>query len=631
MSNPLRVAMISMHASPLACLGGVDSGGQNVYVMQVAKELAAQGHQVDIFTRRDAPGLPSAVSLAPGATVCHIEAGPQAFVPKEQFGPLVPAFVEGIAAHIRLTGAHYDLIHANFYHSAQTAMQLEERFGIPFIVTFHALGLVRREHQGAADGFPEERFAVERAAMARAAHIIAECPQDVDDMRRLYDADPAKMSVIPCGFSSDEFYPIPKAEARRTLNLPQDAFILLQLGRMVPRKGVDDVIRALGPLKARHGLEPLLVIVGGEAETPDPALSPELGRLMDIARQEGCPDQVIFTGRRERAALKWYYNAADVFISVPWYEPFGITPLEAMACGIPVIGANVGGIKYTVKNGVTGFLVPPRDPEAIAERAAHLHRYPDLRARLSVQAVQRVGRSFTWGQVAAQLAEVMQGVIAQRETTVIHQHNGALNHIDAQFRAAAHAIDRARHKLAPALVQAEAIMRASLAAGGKLLICGNGGSAADAQHFAAELVGRFRRAERPALPAIALTTDASILTAWANDCGFEEVFARQVEALGRPGDVLIGLSTSGQSPNVLRALEAAEAGGLATIALLGKDGGEAAHLAHLPLIVPEQDTAHIQQVHMVMLHLLCDLIEAPAEAWATPALGSLAPVSAAAD
>jgi D-sedoheptulose 7-phosphate isomerase len=151
-------------------------------------------------------------------------------------------------------------------------------------------------------------------------------------------------------------------------------------------------------------------------------------------------------------------------------------------------------------------------------------------------------------------------------------------------------------------------LRQALCDGRTVLVCGNGGSAADAQHFAAELVGRFTR-ERRAWPALALTTDTSALTAVGNDYGFDRVFARQVEAHGQPGDVLIGISTSGGSPNVLAAVETAKARGLVTIGLTGRDGGALGRAVDVHLNVPSPSTARTQEVHITLLHVLCDLVE----------------------
>jgi glycosyltransferase involved in cell wall biosynthesis len=180
---------------------------------------------------------------------------------------------------------------------------------------------------------------------------------------------------------------------------------------MVPRKGVDNVIRGFAMLVRKHGIAARLLIVGGESDEPDPTKTPEIGRLRQVALEEGVADRVEFTGRRGRSQLRYYYSAADVFVTTPWYEPFGITPVEAMACGTPVIGADVGGIKYTVQHCRTGFLVPPRAPEELGDRLSMIFRRPSLRMRMGAAAMQRANRRFTWPQVAAQIADVYEQVL----------------------------------------------------------------------------------------------------------------------------------------------------------------------------------------------------------------------------
>jgi D-sedoheptulose 7-phosphate isomerase len=182
------------------------------------------------------------------------------------------------------------------------------------------------------------------------------------------------------------------------------------------------------------------------------------------------------------------------------------------------------------------------------------------------------------------------------------------SHVRRHFERHQQAIALVAERLSGAIAGAAQAVAAALAQGNKVLVMGNGGSAADAQHLAAELVGRFLR-ERRALPAVALTTDSSILTAVGNDYGFDEVFKRQVEALARPGDVVIGISTSGRSNNVFHALTAANVLGCRTIGLLGRDGGNIAGIVELPLTVPVQETPHIQEVHVAIVHILCDLVE----------------------
>jgi len=406
MPPPQRIALISEHASPLAALGGTDSGGQNVYVAQVARRLAAKGHDVDVLTRRDAPHLPAAVDVCSGVRVLHIDAGPVAPVSKEQ---LLPHMAEFGARALQLFrhSVPYDVVHANFFMSALVGLRLRAMLAVPLVVTFHALGLIRREHQGDADGFPAERIAIEHRVVHEADRIVAECPQDREDLMRAYGADAARLSMVPCGVDTREFRPGSKAEARRALGLREDDFIVLQLGRLVPRKGVDNVIQAMAHLG--HGRPARLLVVGGNSADPDDGRTPEISRLRGFAQRCGVADSVTFVGQRQRHALRDYYLAADAFVSTPWYEPFGITPLEAMACGTPVVGSDVGGIRFSVADEVTGYLVPPREPQALAQRLDRLRANPALAAALGRAGIHRVRSRFTWDRVATDLLDVYRG------------------------------------------------------------------------------------------------------------------------------------------------------------------------------------------------------------------------------
>lgn len=354
-----RIALISEHASPLALLGGADGGGQNVYVAHLARNLAARGFAVDVFTRRHHPELPTITDWQ-GARVIHVSAGPPAPVRKEKLLPYMGEFTSFLLRFCRRQQLRYDVVHANFFMSALVAMNIKYALEIPFVVSFHVLGRVRRMYHGDADGFPEERVIIEDRAVARADRIIAESPQDREDLLSLYEADPLRLRTVPCGYDPREFGPLPKAKARARLGLNVDKPIILQVGRLVPGKGTDNVIRGVARLRRDHGIEAQLLIVGGESREPDPVRTPEIGKLAEIAREENIADQVTFVGSRGRHELRHYYCAADVFVSTPWYETFGMGPVEAMACGTPVIGSAVGGILSTVRHEETGFLVPPQ-------------------------------------------------------------------------------------------------------------------------------------------------------------------------------------------------------------------------------------------------------------------------------
>ena len=407
MSQSLRIALISEHASPLATLGGVDAGGQNIYVAHVAQCLARAGHHVDVLTRRDSTELPPVVDLRPGARVIHIPAGPPEFVPKEQLLGHMAEFSHSSEKLLRHS-VPYDVVHANFFMSGMVARHLKHTLGTPFVMTFHALGLVRREHQKEADAFPPERVDIERALVREADAVISECPQDGADLMRLYDAEPERLWMVPCGFDPAEFKPMDRAAARAKLGLDPREFIVLQLGRLVPRKGIDNVIRSLAHLP--EDIPARVLVVGGDSRDPDEARTPEIARLRQVAREHGVAARVDFTGHRCRNELRMYYAAADVFATTPWYEPFGITPLEAMACGTPVVGSAVGGIQYSVSDGVTGFLVPPNNPRALAQRLAELHANPALARAMGRAGVRRTRSKFTWERVTEALVDVYAGV-----------------------------------------------------------------------------------------------------------------------------------------------------------------------------------------------------------------------------
>ena len=400
--------MISEHASPLAAAGGVDAGGQNIYVACTARHLAAQGYTVDVFTRRDREDQPDVVNWLPGIRVVHVRAGPARFVRKESLLPHMAEFARAavdFARTARVLGAPYAVCHAHFFMSGLVAQRLKRELGIPYVVTFHALGRVRLMHQP-HDEFPPERCALEQAVIDTADAIVAECPQDELDLQRHYRTPASRIRMIPCGFDPGELAPIDRREARARLGLPAGRPIILQLGRMVPRKGVETVIRALAIVERRYDLRPLLVIVGGESPSPDPALTPEIGRLLRVAAEERVVHDVLFVGQRPRDALRYFYSAADVFVTMPWYEPFGITPVEAMACGVPVIGARVGGIQYSVEDGRTGFLVEPRNADALARRLAHFFSNPSIPRLLGRRARRRAYERFTWDRVARLLGNV---------------------------------------------------------------------------------------------------------------------------------------------------------------------------------------------------------------------------------
>ncbi|HLO89559.1 MAG: glycosyltransferase family 4 protein [Chloroflexota bacterium] len=409
------IALISEHASPLAQPGSIDAGGQNVYVRELAMELEKLEFNIDIFTRKDSDDLPTITEWIPNVRIIHVDAGPAWYIPKEQLLPFMDDFSNFMIDFINRYNIEYRLVHANFFMSGMVAMRLKDVLKIPFMITFHALGIVRALHQKEADKFPKERIFLEKKIIDKADKIIAECPQDADDMINLYNADPGKMEIIPCGFNPDEFNPVDRLQARQHIGVNPDDRIILSIGRIVPRKGVDNIIRSLRFLKKRFS-NIRLIIVGGDADEHNGPSSAEVKRLKDLAISYKVADKVTFAGPKQPLELKYYYSAADIFISTPWYEPFGITPLESMACGTPVIGSDVGGIKYTVKDGETGFLVPPRKPLQLARRVIFVLNNRMLLQHMRFASIRRVNALFTWKRVASDMRQayfdtIMSGMI----------------------------------------------------------------------------------------------------------------------------------------------------------------------------------------------------------------------------
>lgn len=273
-----------------------------------------------------------------------------------------------------------------------------------------------------------------------------------------------------------------------------------------------------------------------------------------------------------------------------------------MACGTPVIGADVGGISFTVRHEETGLLVSPQQPQQLSSAIVELISNDRKRMKFSVNALRHV-KSFTWKTVSESIARLYEQCMPNTtEKEAIHQ-------IKQNFLGSSRTFEKAAEVMAGGIARLSAKMVSVLQSNRKIMICGNGGSAAESQHFAAELVGRFEIPQRPGYPVISLNTDVSVMTAWANDFGYDTVFSRQVQALGQPGDMLICLSTSGNSANIINALKEASKLGIVCVNLLGKDGGEAAQYGEHNLIVPSDNTARIQEVQLHIIHQLCALVE----------------------
>jgi D-inositol-3-phosphate glycosyltransferase len=318
----------------------------------------------------------------------------------------IASFRDAFYRFAREEAAAYDLVHANFWMSGWVACEAKRDLGLPFAQTFHALGEVKRREQGKNDTSPPERRAVEGRILDEMDLVLATCPAEIEELTTLYEADPSRLTVVPCGVDHRTFRPVDRDAAREILGLSEGPTVVY-VGRLVARKGVDTLVEAFALLQ-RH-LDARLVIVGGE-----PGGSPEAARLAALAEERGVSERVRFAGSRPQEDLRHYYGAANVAISVPHYEPFGMTPLEAMACARPVVGSRVGGIKTSVADGETGYLVPPRDPETLAKRVLRLLSDSTLQLRLGRAARDRIKEHYTWERVATLAADAFSEVAASR-------------------------------------------------------------------------------------------------------------------------------------------------------------------------------------------------------------------------
>ncbi len=391
----MKIDLVSEHASPLAALGGADAGGQNVHVAALATALAERGHEVTVYTRRDAPELPDAVLFGPGVTVEHVPAGPPRPLPKDDLLPYVPAFADWLAD--RWSVGRPDVVHAHFWMSGLAAVMAARRCPVPVVQTFHALGSVKHRYQAHADTSPPQRARLERAVAQHASAVIATCTDEVTELAA-YGARPDHTYVVPCGVDCDRFHP--GGPASRRDGSPR----VLTLGRLVPRKGVDTVIAAMAEVPGAH------LIVAGGPERIRLDDDPEVTRLRAVARDARVRGRVTFTGRIGHEEVPALMRSADVIVSDSWYEPFGIVPLEAMACGAAVIASEVGGHLDTVADGLTGLLVPPRDPGALAGRIRYLLADPERRRALGTAAAARARSRYSWARIAAETEVIYAGV-----------------------------------------------------------------------------------------------------------------------------------------------------------------------------------------------------------------------------
>lgn len=413
--------MLSVHSSPLATLGGKEAGGMNVYVRELARELGRRGLAVDIFTRSQRRGEPQIVEIGPNARVVTLRTGPAAPYDKNWVLDYLPEFVGRIRCFAEGQDLQYDLLHSHYWLSGVAALELRKMWDVPVVHMFHTLGAMKNQvARTAAWGETDERVEIEGRLLREADAIVAATPLDRAQMTFHYGVESDRVVVIPCGVDTTTFRRHDQREARQRLGLSSEGKIVLFVGRIEPLKGLDTLLRAVALL---HGPEVTpsdrvaglqLVVVGGDAHAREDQWGSEERRLRELVGELGISEQVRFIGSRPQAQLPYLYSAADVVAVPSHYESFGLVALEAQACGTPVVASDVGGLRYTIQDGMSGFLEPWDDPQAFAQRIRQLVEHEGLREEMGAHAIANA-RAYAWPQIAAHVLDLYQAVEQRRK------------------------------------------------------------------------------------------------------------------------------------------------------------------------------------------------------------------------
>jgi D-inositol-3-phosphate glycosyltransferase len=405
-----RLAVLSMHTSPLAQPGTGDSGGMNVYVRELSSSLARAGIACDVYTRADSAALAPIVEVEPGLTVHHVEAGPREPLEKGALFEFTGTFADAVAARIDALEAvgvpRPDAIHANYWLSGIAGHALKHALSIPLVSTFHTLDRVKAEAslEEVDPSGADRRARAEAQVIGCSDAVLASCAVEVDQLVELYDADPDRVEIVAPGVDHAFFSPGDQAQARRALGLPAGGRIVLFVGRLLPLKAADVALHVVASITGRAVDETRLVIVGGPS---GPHGQDELAALHKQAAGLGITDRVAFVPPQPHERLSTFYRAADVCVVPSRSESFGLVALEAAACGIPVVASAVGGLTTLVEHQATGFLVEGRDPARFARYVERLLVDADLRRCFGEEAASRA-RSYTWAIAAARLRRIYQ-------------------------------------------------------------------------------------------------------------------------------------------------------------------------------------------------------------------------------
>lgn len=391
--KPLRIAMLSIHSSPLGLLGTQNTGGMSVYVREVARWIGATGHHVDIFTYSAAPA--KTLEIYPNVRLIHLNIEHRKEIPKEKLFDHLPTISQALAHYAQTRQLKYHMIHSHYWLSGVVGDRVQQQWGCPHLTMFHTLGMIKNRTT-AGESEPDRRITHERRLVAAAQAIVVPSRAEQAHLVRHYGAPVEKVRIIPCGVNMDRFRPMDRKHVRSSLKMDDASSIILFVGRFAPVKGMDLLVKALAELVPRYP-QLKLVVVGGDGPGADSTRA-----LKDQAETLGIASHLRLAGRIDHNDLRLYYNAAD-FLALPsFYESFGLVTLEALACGTPVAATVTGGASSIIREGLNGTLIHQPDDPSVSKGLERLLIQVQQQT-FSTEQIRESVAGYGWNRIAASL------------------------------------------------------------------------------------------------------------------------------------------------------------------------------------------------------------------------------------
>ncbi len=406
----LRIAMLSVHSCPNKQPGEKDTGGMNVYVKELAKDIGRKGNLVDVYTRAHDLEENGIIRLGPNSRLIHIKSGDIAELDKLTIYLYLNDFANNMIKFIESHKLQYDLIHSHYWMSGYVGNIIQNRVGIPHITMFHTLGTVKNSI-GIGETEPDFRIRAEKDIVRKCNKIIASTESEKEQLIHYYDAVPEVISVIPCGVNLNLFKSIDKGTARQELKLNYNTNIILFVGRIVPLKGIEKLLKAMKYLEDN---EVKLIIIGGDEYS-----NHETNRLKKLTRRLHLEDSVVFLSSMDQKILPYYYSAADVCVIPSYLESFGLTALESLACGTPVVATDVGHMRSVIQEAKTGYVLNDNDPRNLAGKISEVLSRPNLNAHSIRASITK----FNWSNISKAIISEYKSTLACANLRLFHTMN----------------------------------------------------------------------------------------------------------------------------------------------------------------------------------------------------------------